>query len=84
MLRFASNDYVFPAARGGGHIVNMSLPTVSFDAKLPKGFELWRLNDLRRSCRTGGHGRFWAWVALQPPFRAPCCPASTEPRTDDG
>jgi integrase len=53
--RFASNDYVFPAAWGGGPVNNLHLRKRTFDAKLAAGhpdFAPWRVHDLRRTSRT--------------------------------
>jgi integrase len=49
--RYASNDHVLPAKRGGP-VNNLHLLKVAFDAKLPEGFAPYRVHDLRRSTRT--------------------------------
>jgi integrase len=49
--KLASSDYVFPAARGTGHLSSVSHLKVAFDAKLPP-MPRWTVHDLRRSART--------------------------------
>ena len=48
--RFASNQFVFSAARGDGHLAGYSRRKEDFDKRC--GVSGWRLHDLRRSART--------------------------------
>jgi integrase len=48
--RFASNPYVFAAARGKSHFSGYSKAKVALDKKLP--LPHWQLHDLRRTART--------------------------------
>jgi integrase len=49
--RFASNEYVFAAARGAGHINGFSKSKRELDARLGK-MPQWQLHDLRRSAKS--------------------------------
>jgi len=49
--RLEDQPYIFPAAKGHGHINSFSRWKTDLDAKLD-GIEPWRLHDLRRTART--------------------------------
>jgi integrase len=49
--RFASNPYVFAAARGKGHFSCFSKAKLDLDKKLPN-LPQWQLHDLRRTARS--------------------------------
>jgi integrase len=49
--RMGSSLYVFPAARGKGHVRGLAELKRAFDAKLPK-MPPWVLHDLRRTARS--------------------------------
>jgi integrase len=50
--RVGNNPYVFPAARGDGHMRGYSKFKRAFDAKMPPEMPQYGLHDLRRSCRS--------------------------------